>query len=362
MRSGFATVLGRPNVGKSSLVNAMVGTKVSITAARPNTTRHAIRGVLHRDDIQLVFVDTPGLHRPKTRLGHRLNETADSALGGVDLVVVVVEAGAPVGPGDTMALRRAMAALARAKWVRNARGGTDPLTQSDELTVTQQDELASVDLALGFEGRNIDELMSQDTTADTTGEETQTDEGAGPLAMFVVVNKIDAAGPTKTAERLLEVAARCDELRGEYGIDQDDLEYYAVSAVTHRGVDPLVNALLEHLPEGPPYFPTSMVTDTPESVWIAELVREQLVRRMRDELPHAIAVRVVEWEDNHIRCQILVERESQKGMVIGKGGLVLKEVGTEVRKSLPEGTFLELHVSVERDWQGRNDALDTLGY
>lgn len=342
MRSGFATVIGRPNVGKSSLVNAMVGTKVSITASRPNTTRNAVRGVLHRGDSQIVFVDTPGLHRPKTRLGHRLNETADGALNHVDVVLVVVEAPERIGPGDTMALRRAFAALHRA-------------TRTDSNNDPSPSE--GVAVVLDYEGMSIEELLADGDKDDDVDE-----WGSGPRRLFVVVNKIDRAGPERTAQRLLEVSARCDELASEFGVSSESLDFFAVCAINDKGVAHLIDALFDQLEEGPPYFPQGMVTDTPQSVWIAELVREQLVRRMRDELPHAIAVRVVEWEGDYIRCEILVERDSQKGMVIGKGGQVLKEVGIAVRKALPESTYLDLNVVVERDWQGRSDALDALGY
>lgn len=305
MRAGFAAVVGRPNVGKSTLVNRLVGAKVSITSPRPNTTRHGVRGILQRPDAQVVLVDTPGLHRPRTALGQRLNEAVGSSLADVDVVVVVVDATAAVGPGDRTVLGRAL------------------------------------DVAPG-----------------------------GPI--LVVVNKIDRARPHQVLERLATVAAACDELAASGPVPGGassgdpaaalDVEYLPVSASTGRGTDALVEALVGRLPEGPAFYPDDMVSDAPEARQVAELVREQLLRRVRDELPHAIACQVVEWDWPHIRCEILVERGSQKAIVIGKGGEVLKAVGTAVRRQLPPGAYLELLVRVEPHWQQRVDALDRLGY
>jgi GTP-binding protein Era len=300
VRSGFAAVLGRPNVGKSTLLNAMVGHKVSITSPRPNTTRYRVRGVLHRPDAQVVFVDTPGLHRPRTALGVRLNEAATEPLGDVDVVLALVDASAAVGPGDRTVL----------SWVLGASGPQHPVAP-----------------------------------------------------VLVVVNKIDAVGRAAVAERLASVSAAVDELGAAAGPDEPaDVEYFPVSARTGAGVADLVEAIVARLPEGPPYYPEDLVTDTPEALWVAELVREQLLARARDELPHSIACRVTEWEWPRIRCEIVVERDSQKGIVIGRGGEVLKEVGTAVRAQLPPGAYLELFVTVEKRWQQRADALDRLGY
>jgi GTP-binding protein Era len=309
VRSGFAAVVGRPNVGKSTLVNRMVGAKVSIISPRPNTTRYGVRGVLHRPDAQVVFVDTPGLHRPRTALGERLNETVGASLSDVDVVVVLVDATAAVGPGDRMALSRGLAAVR----------------------------------AHGHAGA-----------------------GRGP-ALLVGVNKVDAAGPDAVLVRLATAAGVVDQLIAEHaaamaGPGDPDVEYFPVSAATGEGVGALVEAVVARLPEGPAYYPEDMVTDTPEALRVAELVREQLLVRARDELPHAIACRVTEWEWPRIRCEILVERSSQKAIVIGRGGEVLKAVGSAVRKDLPPGAFLELFVRVEKHWQQRGDALDRLGY
>jgi GTP-binding protein Era len=292
MRSGFVAVIGRPNVGKSTLVNRMVGTKVSITSSKPNTTRHRILGVLHTSDAQAVFVDTPGLHRPRSALGERLNETAAGALAEVDLILALVDATAKIGPGD------------RAVLERSVRQG-------------------------------------------------QRDEGK----LIIVINKIDKAGPDQTLERLLEAKATAEGFGAP-----DSIEYFPVSARTGKGVAALTSHIVSGLEEGPPFFPDDVVTDTPEALWVAELVREQLLAKTHDELPHSISCRVTEWEWPHIRVEIIVERDSQKGIVIGKGGEVLKAVGIAVRETLPEGAYLDLHVKVEKHWQDRKEMLDRLGY
>jgi GTPase len=279
VRSGFATLVGRPNAGKSTLLNTILGAKVSIVSDKPQTTRTRVRGLLNRDDAQVVFVDTPGIHRPRTLLGERLNETATGAVGDVDVVCLVVDATAPVGPGD--------------RWI----------------------------------------------AAQVPREST-----------ICVVNKTDVADREQTLRQLTAAA--------ELELD----EYFPVSARTGDGVDALVDAIVARLPEGPAYYPDDMVTDVPEAFWVAELVREQLLALARDELPHSIACQVTEWEWPRIRVEILVERESQKGIVIGRGGTVLKAVGTVVRDQLPPGAFLELFVKVDKDWQRRAKALDRLGY
>lgn len=306
-RSGFVTVVGRPNVGKSTLVNRMLGTKVTITSPRPNTTRRAVRGVLHRPGIQAVIVDTPGLHRPKSALGRRLNEHVEEALGDIDVVVAMIDATAALGPGDRLVLERA---------------------------------------ASSFEGRDL-------------------------RGLIVAVNKVDRASE---AQVLAQLSAAHDALEGGESLEGERKapgspeegstgpEYFPVSAATGRGVDELLAAVLDRLPVGPPYFPEDMLSDVPEMFWVAELVREQLLARVRDELPHSIACRVSEWEWPRVRVEILVERESQKAIVIGRGGEVLKQVGTAVRKQLPPGAFVELHVGVNKRWQDRPEEIERLGY
>ncbi len=279
MHSGFVTIVGRPNVGKSTLLNRMLGTKVSIVSNKPQTTRTEVRGVLTRPDVQAVFCDTPGIHKPRTTLGERLNHTARSALADMDVVLFVVDGRGGIGNGDRFVA-----------------------------------------------------------------------EGLPPERTVLVLNKVDGQSHDRIIEQLALATA----------FDFD--EYFPISARKGTGVDELVEHVLSRLPEGPQYYPDDMVTDVPEAFWVAELVREQLLAVVRQELPHSIATRVTEWEWPRIRCEILVERESQKGMVIGKGGDVLKEAGTRVREQLPEGAYLELVVRVDKDWQRRPKALDRLGY
>jgi GTPase len=278
VRSGFATLVGRPNVGKSTLLNTILGTKVSITSPVPQTTRNPVRGVLNRPGVQVVFVDTPGVHKPRTLLGERLNDTAAGALVGVDVTVLVLDATSPVGKGD----------------------------------------------------RFVASML--------------------PRSTICVVNKVDAA----TRAQVLQQLQAASELGAS--------EYFPVSARTGKGVEELVDAIAGRMPEGPQLYPDDMVTDVPEAFWVAELVREQLLAVTHDEVPHSIACRVTDWEWPRIRCEILVERDSQKGIVIGKGGQVLKQVGTLARAQLPEGVFLELFVKVDPNWQSRPKALERLGY
>jgi GTP-binding protein Era len=299
-RAGFVAVLGRPNVGKSTLVNQLVGAKVTITAASPNTTRHAVRGILTEDDTQVVLVDTPGLHRPRTTLGGRLNETARSAADGVDVILAVIDASAAIGPGDRHVIETMLA-----------------------------------------QGRP-----------------------AGGPKLLVVVNKIDRPGREAVAAQLLEASVAVEDVARDIGRVSiaADIEYFPVSAKTGEGTKALLAYLFDAMPESPFLFPDEEVSDVTEATWIAELVREQLVRKTKQELPHSIHCRVSEFEWPHVTVEILVERESQKGMVIGKGGQLLKDVGIAARRQLPEGLYLELRVRVEPGWQKRDDVLDRFGY
>ncbi len=278
-RSGFVTFVGRPNVGKSSLVNAICGRKISIVSDKPQTTRHRIMGVLSRPGSQIVFVDTPGLHKPVSALGERVNATALESTEDVDVTCLVLDATMPFGKGD--------------KWVAS-------------------------------------HLKLPGTV--------------------VIVNKIDIA----TSDQVIAMLGASSSLAGE--------AYFPVSAQSGDGLEALVAHLTSRLPEGPQYFPDDESSDMPEERYVAELVREQLLAVTRDELPYSIATQVTEWEWPHIRCDILVERESQKGMVIGKGGKVLREVGHLVRAQLPEGVYLELRVKVDKDWQRRPERVQRLGY
>ena len=298
--SGFAAIIGRPNVGKSTLLNQVVGTKVSITSSSPNTTRQAIRGILTEEGIQIIFVDTPGIHRPKTTLGGRLNETARAAADGVDVILAVIEAGKAIGPGD-----------------RNVIG--------------------------------------------TLLENSRRENGPKPV---LVVNKIDRSSRDTIAAQLMAAHEAVNEIAAEKGLltTAARVEFFPVSAKTGEGTAELIKFVKKAMPESPFLFDEDEVSDVPEAMWVAELVREQLVRKTKQELPHSIHCRVTEFEWPHILVEILVERESQKGMVIGKGGQLLKDVGIAARRQLPEGCFLELKVSVEPGWQKRDDILDRLGY
>lgn len=292
MRSGFVSVVGRPNVGKSTLVNALVGTKVAITSPRPQTTRNAIRGVLTtaEEDLQIVFVDTPGLHRPRTALGERLNRLVYGSLEDSDAVLFVLDATQEIGPGD----------------------------------------------------RLIADRLSETGTP-----------------VVVAVNKIDVAKPDQVVAQLAEA--------GEWGF----AAYVPVSALTVDNTAPVVGELRELLPEGPAYFPADMHTDQPDVLFAGELVREKYLARLRDELPHSLAVVVEEIATRdtgtvYVAATVYVERSSQKGIVIGRGGSVLRAVGGEAREELESffgaPVYLDLRVKIERDWQRREQLLDRLGF
>ncbi len=294
MKSGFVAVVGRPNVGKSTLVNALVGSKVSITSPRPQTTRNAIRGVvtLGSDEpvAQIVLIDTPGLHKPKNALGERLNALVYGTLAEVDETLFVLDATQKVGPGDRLIAER----------LRQAQG-----------------------------------------------------------PVIVAVNKTDLARREDVVERLLEA--------GEMDFDA----YVPISATTGDAVDLVRDEIVARLPEGPMYFPADARTDQPEELLIAEIIREKFLARLRDELPHSLTVRIREIETRpdgllDVDAQIIVERPSQKGIVIGKGGSVLRDAGAEARKELEAlfGTkvYLGLRVAVEKDWQRKPQLLDRLGF
>jgi len=187
-------------------------------------------------------------------------------------------------------------------------------------------------------------------------------EGAGRPTLLVVVNKIDRVGDDGILTHLTAVSQVIAALAEADNAGPVPVEYFPVSASTGDGVEALVEAVVERLPEGPRYYPDGMITDATEAQWVADLVREELLHRVEDELPHSIACRVTEWEWPRVRCEILVERDSQKGIVIGSGGATLKAVGTAVREQMPPGAFLELFVRVEKRWQHREDALDRLGF
>ena len=290
-RSGFACFVGRPNAGKSTLTNALVGSKIVITSDKPQTTRHAVRGIVTRPDAQLVLVDTPGLHRPRTLLGERLNDVVRSTLADVVVVGFCVPADQRVGPGD-----RFIAA-----------------------------ELRSL-----------------------------------RAPVVAIVTKIDAVSKQRVAEQLVAVSRL-----GEFA------DIVPVSAARDEQVDVLANVLVGHLPEGPQLYPDDVLTDNDLETRIAELVREAALDGVRDELPHSIAVTVDELtrRESGLRevfATIHLERDSQKGIIIGPGGARLKKIGTTARPAieevLGEKVHLALHVAVERDWQRDPKKLDRLGF
>jgi GTP-binding protein Era len=289
-RSGIAAIVGRPNVGKSTLVNALVGQKVAIVSDKPQTTRSDIRGILTTADAQVVFTDTPGFHKPHGPLGHRLNDLVGDAVQGVDVVVLVVDAKAGVGRGDAFVFERQ---------VSNTEG-----------------------------------------------------------ARFCVVNKIDA----------LDHHAVVPELAAASRLGDFD-EIVPLSSRTTEGVEELRDLILARLPEGPPLYPAEQVSDQPLEVHLAELVREQALAVTREEVPHSVAVVVDEIEREgdltRVSAAIVVERDSQKGILIGRGGETLKTIGSKARAQIEPfvGTkvFLDLRVKVMKEWQKDTKALNRLG-
>ncbi|MES9541139.1 MULTISPECIES: GTPase Era [unclassified Actinomadura] len=294
MNTGFACFIGRPNVGKSTLMNALVGTKVAITSSRPQTTRRAIRGIVHRPDAQLVVVDTPGLHKPRTLLGERLDSLVRSTLTEVDVIGFCVPADQPVGPGDRYIAR----------------------------------ELA----------------------------------GVRKTPVVAIVTKTDLAAPEQVAEQLLAVGGL-----GEFA------DIVPCSAESGFQVGLVGDLLISHLPEGMPLYPEGDLTDEPEQVLVGELIREAALEGVRDELPHSIAVVVDEMAPREGRddlvdvyAHLFVERSSQKGIIIGHKGSRLREVGAAARRQIEAllGTkvFLDLRVSVLKDWQRDPKQLRRLGF
>ena len=301
-RSGFACFVGRPNVGKSTLTNALVGDKVAITSSRPQTTRHAIRGLVHRPGGQLVVIDTPGLHKPRTLLGQRLNALVRETWAEVDVIGLCLPADEAIGPGDRFLMR----------------------------------ELSSIK----------------------------------HTPKIAIVTKTDLVGPEKIGQQLLAV----QEAGADAGIDWQDI--VPVSAVADDQVDLLTGLLLGLLPEGPALYPDGQLTDDPEETLIAEIVRESALEGLGDELPHSLAVvvdEIVARADRpadrpllDVRVNVYVERDSQKGIIIGKKGSRLREIGTasrtQIEKLLGTPVFLDLHVKVAKDWQRDPKQLRKLGF
>ncbi|CAB4870383.1 unannotated protein [freshwater metagenome] len=301
-RSGFACFVGRPNTGKSTLTNALVGSKVAITSDRPQTTRHAVRGIVNRDDAQLILVDTPGVHKPRTLLGQRLNDVVRETWADVDVIAFCVPADEKPGPGDRFILQE----------------------------------------------------VSQATR----------------IPKIAVVTKIDKISPSALMEQLVAV----QELGAQAGIQWQEI--IPVSAVKGEQVELLTDLLVALLPEGPKLFPDEIATDETQFVMVAELIREAALEGVRDELPHSIAVVVEEItprEDRpvdrpmmDITAFIYIERDSQKAIVIGKGGQRLKDVGTAARREIEAligmPVHLDLRVKVAKDWQRDPKQLRKLGF
>lgn len=298
-RSGFVCFVGRPNTGKSTLTNALVGAKVAITSNRPQTTRHTIRGIVHRENFQVVLVDTPGLHRPRTLLGQRLNDLVKDTYTTVDVIGLCIPADEGIGPGD--------------RWIHD-----------------------------------------------------QIREVAPNTTLIAIVTKIDKVSRDRVAAQLIAVS----ELVGP------DVEIVPVSAATGEQTDLLIDVLAAQLPPGPAFYPEGELTDEPEEKLMAELIREAALEGVREELPHSLAVVIDEIEQRPNRPEdqalidvyaiLYVERDSQKGIVIGKGGARLRDVGTaartQIEKLLGTKVFLDLRVKVAKNWQRDPKQLGRLGF
>jgi GTP-binding protein Era len=295
-RSGFVCFVGRPNTGKSTLTNALVGTKVAITSTRPQTTRHTIRGIVHRENFQIILVDTPGLHRPRTLLGQRLNDLVKDTYSEVDVIGLCIPADEKIGPGD--------------RWIHQQIRTVAPNT-----------------------------------------------------TLLVVVTKIDKVPKDRVAAQLMAVS----DLVGP------DSELVPVSATTGENLDVLIDVLAAQLPAGPAFYPDGELTDEPEEVLMAELIREAALEGVRDELPHSLAVVIEEVSPRDgrddlidVHANLFVERDSQKGIVIGKGGARLREVGTaartQIEKLLGTKVYLDLRVKIAKNWQRDPKQLGRLGF
>jgi GTP-binding protein Era len=290
-RSGFVAVVGRPNVGKSTLVNSLIGQKIAIMSDKPQTTRNKILCILNLPDAQVLFLDTPGIHKPRHKLGEYMVRTAENTLREVDVVLFVVDATEEPGAGEEYILER----------------------------------LAEVS-----------------------------------TPVILVINKIDKL----PRERVLPII-------GRYAAKRDFAAIVPVSALARINLDDLTGEIKKHLTPGPKYYPDDMVTDQPERLLIAELIREKVLQLTREEIPHSIAVDIEEVAtrangDLYLRAVIYVERDSQKGIVIGAGGAVLKEAGRlariDVENLLGSKTYLDLWVKVKKDWRNRKGVLKSLGY
>lgn len=290
-KSGFAAIVGRPNVGKSTLLNRVVGQKIAIMSDKAQTTRNKIQGVYTTPDAQIVFIDTPGIHKPKHRLGDFMVETAYSALREVDVTLFMISADQKRGKGDDFIIER---------------------------------------------------LRKNETP------------------VFLVINKIDKVHP----DELLAIIE-------DYAAQMTFAEIVLISATEGNNFETLMRLVIDQMPEGPQYFPEDQITDHPEYFIVSELVREKVLLLTRDEVPHSVAVVVdsMKRDENdkiHIQATIVVERDSQKGIIIGKGGKMLKQIGTKARLDiehlLDDKVYLELWVKVQKDWRDKQTFLTDYGY
>lgn len=290
-KSGFISIIGRPNVGKSTFLNRVIGQKIAIMSDKPQTTRNKVQGVLTTDDAQMIFIDTPGIHKPKHKLGEFMLKVSKNALREVEVIMFMINAEQKLGPGD--------------EYVMEMLKGTK-------------------------------------------------------TPVFLVVNKIDAIHPD-------EVLAKIEEYRTAF----DFAEIIPISALQGNNVERLLETIKKYLPEGPQYYPADQVTDHPERFIIAEMIREKVLHLTRDEVPHSIAVEIEkirrdENEKVRVTASIIVERDSQKGIIIGKRGAMLKDIGIRARKDienlLGSKVYLELWVKVQKDWRDRSSQLRDFGY
>lgn len=290
-KSGFVTIVGKPNVGKSTLLNKILGQKIAIMSDKPQTTRNRIQGFYTTDDAQIIFIDTPGIHKPKHKLGNYMQDVAKRSLGGVDLVLYLLDAATPKISAESF----------------------------------------------------IIEMLKEASTP-----------------VIVAINKIDTVEKDK-------ILPMINSLRDKMNF----VEIIPISASEGDNIDLLLEQLKKHLPEGPQYYPEDMITDQPEKQIIAELIREKILKLTRDEIPHSVAVETeaVKEGDNgivNVQAVIYVERDSQKGIVIGKSGKMLKDIGSEARLEIEDllgsKIFLELWVKVKKDWRNKDMALRNFGF
>ena len=292
MKSGFVSIIGRPNVGKSTFLNTVIGKKIAITSAKPQTTRNTIAGVLTTEDYQIIFTDTPGIHKPINELGKRMTDSAYKSIKGVDAIIFMTPLNEELSTGDKMII--------------------------DNLKMTK-------------------------------------------TPVFLVINKIDLQKNKDDLEKKINQYSGLLDFKG----------IYPISALNNLKVDELINGLVESLEEGPQYYPSDMVTDHPERFLIGELIREKVLLLTKEEVPHSVAVTIESLKRNEeglLECyaNIYVERDSQKGILIGSKGSMLKQIGSLARKEinniLGEHIYLELWVKVKPDWRNSNVTLKALGY